>query len=221
MGIITLPERVGVLDDVSTMRDEISARVTSFGFEAIPLDATAQTPSGIAESCSGVHYVICDQRLDRSTKVTGAEVVAELSTRRIPAVLLSQYKEEEVPGYRHVLDRVPIFLTRREFDVVDVRDVLTAAERILSVRPLERKPYKALLRVVELLSARRLVVRIPAWHVDDEIELSLESIRPDDRDRVKVGDRLFGSVNLHATDALDVFVRDAYIGDEPETDYVR
>ena len=200
------------------MRDEISTRVAAFGFKAVPLDVTAQTPSGIADTCVGVDYVICDQRLNRSTKVTGAEVVAELSARRLPAVLLSQYKEEEVPGYRHVLDRVPIFLTRRQFDVMNIGEVLEAAQRILAVRPLDRKPYKALLRVIELLPARRLVVRIPAWHVDDEIELSLESIRPEDRDHVSVGDRLFGSVNLHASDALDIYVRDAYIGDNPEVD---
>ena len=211
--------RVALIDDHQLMREDVATTLREGNCE--PVFVTLQdgsTEQIVAMILETAQTALCDQRLGSMTSRTqGAEIVAELTRRRVPAILYSERKEEDTPELRRYFDLIPRFLNREELSQSDLLATFASISREFEEGvPKERRPYRTLIRVEEMLGRNRAAIAIPAWHVNELVEISTDDIEPDIRTRVTAGTRLFAKVNLHAALAQSIFVKEFELAVPPE-----
>jgi hypothetical protein len=203
------------------MRQDIAETLRERDFEpviiAVPNGSTDQFVSAVLAQA---RMAVCDQRLAGMTgKTQGAEIVAALTKRKVPAILYSQKKSEDVPELRRYFDLIPRFVDRDELSTADLFATFASITRELDEGvSKERRLYRTLVRVEERFGPHRASIVIPAWRLDESLEISTEDVGIELRDRLVPGARLFGQVNLHALRAEDIFVRNFEAAEPPDQD---
>lgn len=210
---------VALIDDTPQMRDDIATTLRGFDFE--PVEVSVQGGSAnqiVAEVLANARMAVCDQRLNSMTATRGAEIVAELTRRKVPAILYSQKKKEDAPELRKFFEFIPLFLNRDQLAEANLRVVFSnITEELKQGITRERKAYRTLIRVEELfVRERRASIVIPAWRLNESLEISTDDMNPSLRPHVVEGARFFGRVNLHAPDADDIFVKDFELAASPD-----
>lgn len=212
-------ERVAVIDNEESARRELAFQLRGQGFEPVPIDESAASVDDVVDRVRTVaKFAVCDLRLSPWIVPLGAEIVARLTSFHVPTVLFTTSKEDDVPEFRHLLDRIPIFRTRDELNGDNLHELFdVAAESNLAAIP-ERAPYRTLLRVENMHSDQRAELLIPAWSLETPVEMSLSGFPEELRGSIRPGVRLFGAVNLHASDPSLLYVTHLSLAPEINAD---
>lgn len=201
-------EPVAVIDDVALARDDVmeTLRATK-RYEPIAVDVAGLSISEVVDAiAASAGKAVCDQRLDKATRTPGAAYVTEMTRRRLPSILYSEQKNENLPELRHFLPAVPRFYRRTDLHTLDIAATFAEIAYEFEHPPKEKREYRTLLRVVEIRGHGRIAVIIPAWNADEQVEISTDDIEDSAiRKALKSGTRLFARSNLHAEDSASLF----------------
>ena len=217
--------RVAVVDDKVADANYMSEFVRDAGYEPIVL----APPFGDLADLHGrmrdeaVDAVVCDHRLRGRAHFTGAEAVADLVKRHVPAVLVTQYADTDaaVP-IRYWRDRIPVLLSRDQADAESIREALAACAREIRGEYLPgRRPWRALLQVdgTSMDSGELAVeVRVLPWNPLEVVRFPAALVPPELQDRLVEGGYLFAQVNLGAERQEDLYFRDFEAAPDPDQD---
>ena len=178
-----------------------------------------------ADSCAAV---ICDHRLSQTgfARFTGAEFVASLFRKRIPAVLLSTFSsidsETSIKLHRA---QIPSLLTRSALDPDELVAALRRCESELAGDiPPERQLWRTLVRIEGISEESDIPVAdaiVHTWDPDDAIRFPLDliedtSIRKAVAETERLPVRLFAMVNIGCSDESDLFLQAFEWAPEPD-----
>jgi hypothetical protein len=201
--------RVALLEDQQTQRDELVLVLKTKSLVPVSIEQARGTSGELAREIEGRHVslALCDQNLYGMTNTTGAEVVAKLTDDHVPAILYSEQKDE-IPHFRHLLNRIPRFFDRDEIEKLDLKAEAVKIASEFGNEPLEKRPYRTLLRIEDVINGDTVAFLVPAWDGNQCIEMSMRGFPERIRPKVIAGSRLFAKVNLHALDKTHLFVTD-------------
>jgi hypothetical protein len=215
--------RVAIVDDDSNALKVTAVVVQQAKFIPVPLNRSFESVAELVRTLlAEADAAIVDHRLTFSqlNPFTGAEVVADLFNKSWPAVLTTQYYDQEADvSIREYRASVPVVLP---YDDVDAPTVIEAfrlvKEELAGQVPLSRKPRRVQLRIVRERSesqVKLLDVIIPAWNPRHVVSFPL-SLVGSTISQVHEGDWLEAGVNIGAENAEDLFFVDFAPSPEPD-----
>jgi hypothetical protein len=215
--------RVAIVDDDSHALKVTAVVVKQARFVPVPLNRSFDSVEDLVRTVqSEADAAIVDHRLTFSqlNPFTGAEVVAALYKKSWPAVLTTQYYDQEADvSIREFRAAVPVVLPT---DDVDARSVIQAfrlvQDELAGAVPISRKPRRVQLRIVRERSesqVRLLDAIIPAWNPRHVVSFPASLVGAMSG-RVREGDWLEAAVNIGAENAEDLFFGDFAPSPEPD-----
>jgi hypothetical protein len=226
MTILTLSKikRIAIVDDDAAKRDSMAEVISDANYEPIkfesPLTTLAQIKRQIKQKSDAA---IFDHRLAQSNYAhfKGAKAVAELYSERFPAILVTSWSNEDAALMRNHRHRIPVLISRDNFDVESIPRFLEICVREINGEILpHRKPWRTLFRVegTRKIGRENMVdVIIPAWNPNEGVSFPLQLIPVKLRNQVKVGQRFFAKVNTGAENSADLFFSDFEIASKPKS----
>jgi hypothetical protein len=214
---------VAIVDDDADLAGRMATDVEDAGFDAsiVTLSSGQTIDVTIGQMMTaGVEAVICDHRLQHRVHVPfdGARLVASLYERKIPAVLVTRFFDQDFDvSIRRERHRIPVLLHRDTADPDEInRAVNTAAQEIANGVPPWRVPYRTVVRVEDVRTEDVRVVDaiIPGWNPDNIVRFPLDVLPENMRPRVAIGFRFFAKVNVGASRTEDIFLVDPEFGSE-------
>lgn len=209
------PERVAVIDDREAMRDVLSEDLADEGFTPRPLNGPFPEIAGLVHLIKDeADAAVCDQELVAGSyaSFTGAEAVAELYRARIPALLVTQFREPDLVRIRQYRWRVPVLLDPEEAQVTGaISDGLNRTRReIEGDYATHRRPWRTLVRVEQLNRAanpQTVSLVVPAWSPSEQVEFPISMFPPGFIEEViQNSGRFFAQVNIGTEQAEDLYI---------------
>lgn len=168
-------------------------------------------------------WALCDHRLQlqKMAPFYGAELVAKLYDKHVPAILISQYTNIDIGvSIRRWRHKIPAVFTHREFETDLVRDALEQCLDEFAGKPHpRRRPYRTLVRVVQRTqdSGEDVIdVMVPGWRVDEAVRLPVSLIPETIRRKAQPGQRFFAQVNTGAEVSEELFFKDFQLAEDPD-----
>ena len=215
-----LPSLITIVDDDPDAAQDTLFKVEDLGLkgEVISSGSYRTVKELIIKVSQTDTGVLCDHRLQHGglANFYGSEFVAALYRQEIPAVLVTQYSDQDagvsIRKYRRYL---PVMLPRVEINSRTIESsLLTCIDELSGNVPLSRKPYRAIVRVEYLTEENGEKVAdafIPSWNPHKAVRFPI-SLMPDKiRTRLErfweepSSVHLFAQVNLGAVEAEDLF----------------
>ena len=171
--------------------------------------------------------VLCDHRLriNGLARFDGAEFIASLYTRGIPAVLLTQYHQDADSSIRLFRHKIPSLLQRDQITPESLIDGLSVCWNELHNEVLPtRVGHRSLVEIVELTNEAQEVVAdafVPGWSPNTSVRFPLKLVPESLQRKIKktTGNKerayLFASVNIGAEKSEDLFFKE--FEDTPDT----
>ena len=155
---------------------------------------------------------ICDHRLRPQgfARFDGAELVAFLINEQFPAVLISQFVDQDYDvSIRHWRAKLPSVITRDEFraDTLLAALEMCRAEIRGEVTP-QRRGHRVLIKIVDIQNeANQRVVDaiVPPWSSKTAVRFPASIVPPRLHPRLKKNSYLIAQVNLGANQPEDLF----------------
>lgn len=225
-GKLATIQSVAVVDDDPNEVEVMTELLMDAGFKSVPFyEEFADPPSLAAEIEKRAQAAVCDHRLRPLGLATfdGAELVAELFTRKIPAVLVTTYLDMDsdvsIRRWRH---RIPVLLSRDNAGPDSIRQALAECLRELrGSRSRQRVARRALVRVVDITNESRQEVIdsiIPQWNPHRGIRFPALLLPDELRKSVGSGTRLLADVNIGSEVPEDVYLSNFTLAPEPVPD---
>ncbi|MFI5364001.1 MAG: hypothetical protein ACHQ4J_00105 [Candidatus Binatia bacterium] len=199
-------ERMSVIDDDPTNRDGYSLFVEELSMQPLSEDGPfSSVPECVARVLNSAHAAISDFKLRVSNYATfnGAELVASLYEKHVPAILCTRFEWADIDQIRPFRARIPSLLRPDELDAESLAGALEKCiEEFRSEFAQTRRPWKALVRIEDIHDepgqGTSIDVCVPTWNNNVMIRLR-ESELPDSmRARLKQNARVYADVNLGA-----------------------
>lgn len=210
--LLTLNDRVVVIDDNEDGRDTIVDDLDALHFKGVPIAGPfGDDLERLLHEVEGIdpEFVICDLRLSARQFATfnGLQVVEELIARQRPAMLLTTYQDPERLRLRAARARVPVIRGRDGFRIQDVASLHEIVRREIEDEPVpSRKAHRVLVNVEDVRpDADEIDVVVPSWRRDHALVLPRSLLGEAVRLVVKPGDAILGKVNIGATDEDELF----------------
>jgi hypothetical protein len=195
------------IQKVLVVEDNLSAQEAyQYSLEDMELEPVLERgPLGsledyISSATSRCDAAICDHHLAQSgyANFNGAKLVAEMNSRRRPAVLCTAWEEAGIDEIRLFRRNIPCLLKPDQLDPDSFRRALELCidEFGGRFRP-SRYPSRTLIRIEDVDQDNAYVV-VPGWNPQEVIRLALRAISSDVRAYIKVGARLHAHVNIGA-----------------------
>ena len=217
--------RVAIVDDHQLKADTTADVVDDAGLASIVFSQELGHFESVDELLERIQArectaVVCDHRLDATSfaQFTGAEFVSSLYREKIPAVLLSDFLKSGADDHiRLYRADIPFVMDRDDLDPDAIQQGLDFCARELEGRLTpERRPWRTLLRVVDVLMDRSLPVVdaiLHNWDPDNAVRFPLALIKdPTIANELRAsfsGElRLFAQVNVGCQDRSELFFRD-------------
>lgn len=212
---------VAIIDDdpkaaqVTRMTVE-DANLESFIIERDPRIHVVEKRQGIDMVADNIiknaDAAVCDHRLRPGgfAPFVGAELVAALIGRRFPAILISQFVDQDYDvSIRHWRAMLPSVLSRDEFGVDSFTEGLeNCKNEILGIFTPQRRRHRVLLRVVDIQNeAHEPVVDaiVPAWSNKSAIRFPSAIVPAELHKFLTSGAHLIAQVNLGARRPEDLY----------------
>ena len=215
-----------IIDDDKELAETARWEVEAAGYEPILIvdgrfgtvdDLVSQIPMDV---CG----VLCDHRLNKSglANFYGADLVAALYDRQIPALLDTQfYDMDSDVSIRRRRHKIPVLLGR---DRVDAPTLKTGIETcLLEFKGMiadDRKPYRNILWIDEVTqeSYEEVVdVIVPGWNPHQAVRLPSSLIQEWILDfQPTIGDYLIANVNIGAEHSEDLYFTHFELAPEPD-----
>lgn len=160
----------------------------------------------------GAEAAVCDHRLRplNFARFDGAELVAFLISQKLPAILISQFvNQDHDVSIRHWRAMLPSVLSRDEFRADTLAFGLNLVrQEIAGVLTPQRRRHRVLLRIVDIQNeANQKVVDaiIPAWSRQTAVRFPFTIVPARLHARLKPKGYLIALVNLGANRPEDLF----------------
>lgn len=222
---ITSIKKVAIVDDQPECVNVEKLVLEEAGFEPIYIEPKfAKTTDSLINKIREVaEGAICDHRLQHGgySGFFGAEVVARLYAIKIPALLVTQYLDQDYDNtIRKWRRSVPVLIARDNIDSELVRSSLLACQREFQEGlPDSRKPRTSLVRIENIVdgpnSETFLDVILPNWNTQRAVRLPKSLLPKDLHSKVAVGARFIADVNIGAENKEDLFFEKFRLAKEP------
>ena len=215
--VTALPRRrVAVADDNPSYRRQKSQVITVAGYDPVPLEATYPTINDMIAEIRRrkATALLCDHKLTEGSYAgfQGVEAVASLYGSRIPAILVTDYVDSDLPSITRFRRKVPVLIRGNEMRPKGIVSGINAWEQEVINKdiPVQRRPRKAVVMVDDLSSKAlaQFVVFVPRWREHEAILLSEEMFPQEIRDKLKKGTVLTATVNTDAERSEDLYFED-------------
>jgi hypothetical protein len=214
-------ENIAVIDDDQQSRLTTTFELQDAGFNAIPIEGSFHTTDELIDELikRNINGVISDHRLQPGglAPFTGSELLAELYDRKIPSVLITQFLDMDADvSIRQYRDKLPAVIGRGSQSPEIFTQLLEfVRNEIAHGRCEERKPYRALIRIVSVnIEDDTEVIDgiITNWSTDRAVRFPFDLIPPDIKKAIhnKEVERLLAFVNVGAFDSSDLFITDIH-----------
>ncbi|MCX6898576.1 MAG: hypothetical protein NT105_07735 [Verrucomicrobia bacterium] len=212
---------VAIIDD-----DPSAAKVTRMAVEDAGLQPWLIARDPKLQRCSKQHAMkviaqnilrtadaaVCDHRLRPHgfAKFDGAELVAFLISNSLPAILISQFVDQDYDvSIRHWRAKLPSVLSRDEFRADTFAEGLEMCRREIrgELTP-QRRGHRVLIRIVDIqneASQRVVDAIIPAWSRKTAVRFPFAIVPSRLHARLKTNSYLIARVNLGANRPEDLF----------------
>lgn len=206
-------KRVAIIDDNSNDAQLEELWVEEAGLKPIVMKGPFKTVSELLDMVQkvGADSAICDHRLGHGyAGFKGAEAVAGFYSRRIPAILITQFLDMDIDtSIRKWRQKIPALLRRDNANEETVCKALMDTVRELKGDvPQHRRSHRALIRVQEVIEDLTIDALIPQWNPNRAVRFPIDLVRDDLRQFVKAGARFIAEVNTGALSAVDLFFAD-------------
>ncbi len=216
-----MPATVTIIDD-----DDVAARaiedqvqdIGEFQTRLITQGSFETVGSLAAEIVAGQTCIVCDHRLAYGglAKFYGAEFVAYCNQNQIPALLLTQFSEQDVDvSIRRHRRHLPVLLPRHNLSSQSIQVGLAMClDEIHGKVTTNRRPYRTLVEIVDLKREDDEYVAdafVPGWKADVAVRFPMGLMEEELRRYVRaVLDQearayLFAQVNIGADSGDDLF----------------
>ncbi len=208
--------KVTVVDDDAEDRDALVEELADYGFVSEII--TGHYASDIKRMVDdvvahGSDLVICDYKLQpqRLASFSGAELVAQLYSLKIPSILLTMYKSPARVDILRLKDRIPLVVGRDEFDQEKLPTYLDVCKNEIDGNPIDsRQPHRVVIRVedVRFVNKHDFVcdVVIPSWRPGHAVTIPKECFNENIQKSIKAGNRYLGYVNIDAINEDDLYL---------------
>jgi hypothetical protein len=209
-------QRIAVVDDREDERELKGIELQHAGLEPHSISGQFQRVADLVEKIvERADAAVCDHYLQPADYASfyGAELVAALYRRRFPAVLISQFIDQDydvsIRKWRHW---IPVILSKDQADPDQVIRGLDICRREhLGEFIPSRQACRTLVEVVRKSSeAGQTVidVLVPTWNSRQPVRLPISLIPATLRRKVDIGTRLIAKVNTGAESSADLYFFD-------------
>lgn len=205
--------RVAVIDDVAEARAAMGWAVVDAGMEALPAEGPLNDigSAAVDRLLSSVDAVVCDHHLAYGdyAAFSGAELVAFCYSRGLPAILSTQWEKAEIEMIRTHRAHIPVLVNPSFIAEPDhlIRALLSCVQELSGAYASSRRPWRTLVRVVDVRPSSGVVVEVPAWQGDEMIYLPTEAVPPYVGE-AEVDRRFHARVNIGAARSEELFFLD-------------
>jgi CheY-like chemotaxis protein len=195
-----------VVDDNERARDSAAMTIADASLRPVKqADRLPELHEFVELASAKADAVFCDHHLNvgQYARFYGAEAVAELYKKCLPAVLCTRFTRSDMDHIRPFLRFIPALITP---DSLEPEAVAEGFERCVeefkgAFRPF-RKPWRTVVRIenVEqrLGGVALLDVFVPAWNSQEGFRIPADVFRTLSLDQLKPGFRFHARVNLGA-----------------------
>lgn len=224
-----LPDKkIAIIDDDRRLAEATAWDVEEAGYEPFFLSEGCFTDVNKLASLivENAQYAVCDHRLSDLglANFYGAELVAALYARKLPALLISQYIEMDTSlSIRRWRSKIPVLLSRDEANASSIAKGIEDCKLELGGDiSSTRRPYRTIVRIANIdeESHERVVdAFVPGWNPHKAIRFPASLIPEEIRDEaLKPGVRLFAHVNIGADKSDDLYFDKFELAPEPDDD---
>jgi CheY-like chemotaxis protein len=204
---------VAIIDDDADQALVTSEIVSHAGFNPIIFSGPFKKVDKLVSAVTArAQAAVCDHRLRYGgfADFTGAEATAKLVSAGLPAILVTQFAEQDYDvSIRRWRDKVPIVLRRAEADAQRITQALAQCQaEIQGKHTPEREPHRVIFEVVDKNTEGGedvFDVIIPEWDSDTAVRLPARLIPSALRRKTKIGTLLIADVNIEAKQSADLF----------------
>lgn len=217
-------KRVAVVDDSDDTAASMINVLEDGEFDAYRQEQTGTIEELVDEIVNNSDAAVCDHRLRYGgfQDISGADLASRLIQREHPAILVTQYLDQDASiAIRRFRQFLPVVLKRENAD--EPEELRSAFARcILEIskgRRDNRKPQRTLLRVADMVKVGDDTVidaLVDGFSSKDAVRFPLSLVHQDDRDRVLMGVTLSALTNLRAEEQVDLYFEDVRLCDEPD-----
>lgn len=218
--------KIVIIDDEKDFAETAAWEVEDAGYEPVLIfeGSFKEVNDLILQIPENTYGVICDNRLGKSglASFDGADLVAALYDRKIPAILNTQYYDaDKIVPIRKNRHKIPVLLSKEDLDESTIEaGMKTCLDEFNGIFSHGRKPYRNIVRITDFDEKYKedvVDVIIPSWKPDRSVPLQLSSIREWILDfEPKIGMRLIANVNTGAENPEDLYFTNFEIAPEPE-----
>jgi CheY-like chemotaxis protein len=204
---------VAIVDDNAQTAEAVRYTVEDAGFTPWIFPGKGGTvASAVRTIKEHAQAAICDHRLSPLgfANYDGAELAARLISEKIPAILISQFVNQDYDvSIRRWRAKVPSLLSRDECRPETIKDALELCRREIrgEIVPGRRK-HRTLLRIADKQTEggeQVIDAILPAWNRLRAVRFPLTLIPPELHSLLEKGAYLIAYVNLAATRPEDLF----------------
>lgn len=225
MNMVLANQGVQTIAIVDDNPDELALRafqLKRIGLVPYPITGPfGKTQDLVDEIVSVTQGAVCDNRLQPGGYgFYGAEAVAGLYDRAFPAVLITQYLDEDTDfSIRERRRKIPVILRKDDAPPESIAKALDVCirEHHNDVLP-TRRACRTLLRVVKIEpeSGQDLVdVLVLSWDWKKVVRFPASLLPEACSDKLAVGQRYMARVNTGAEEAADLFFEDFEVAPDP------
>ncbi|CAM4143022.1 hypothetical protein [Deinococcus marmoris] len=231
-----LPETIYIIDDNQDTAGDIKDQVEDLGCKPILItrghfSTTSELMEEIEPQNAGI---ICDHRLQHGSLADffGSEFVALSYSQRLPALLLTEYGEQDVDTtIRRYRRNIPILLQRSNVDLKLIADgMIKCIEELKGNIETDRRPHRTFVKVTHIDREGEDIVAdvfIDSWKPKTAIRLPISLMGDDVADYVTsklvrnadppLSVRLLAKVNLGASNSWELYFDEFEIPGEPRS----
>jgi CheY-like chemotaxis protein len=215
---------IAIIDDDANQALVTSEIVRHAGFNPVVLDGPFKKVTKLVTAVTErAQAAVCDHRLRYGgfADFTGAEATAKLVSAGVPAILVTQFAEQDYEvSIRQWRDKLPIVLRRAEADAQRITQALMQCQaEIQGKHAPDRQPHRIIFEVVDKSAVAGedvFDVIIPEWDADSAVRLPARLIPYRLRRKTRIGTLLIADVNIEATRSSDLFFENFEPAPQPD-----
>jgi len=221
--------KIAIIDDDEDARDTISWQVENTdGFEPMLIYKNDKYSSDVNKfadyiASQKVYAVLCDHRLflDSFANFYGAQLVAALYDRKIPAILVTQnFSIDLNVSIRKYRDKIPVLIERGNITPTEIIKGIEYCYSELNVGfSLSRKPYNTLVEIESISNEDGESVIdaiIPSWDYDTAIRFPTAIIPAILHKSLEKDTLLFADVNIGAETYDQIYLKNFELAPDPK-----
>jgi hypothetical protein len=220
-------QTIAIVDNMYSSERDLpywEAEIAGFKTIAVPSELGSLEET-IAFIQAHAQAAICTHRLasQGGTRFYGAELVAALYDRKIPALLVTQYTDIDIhTTIRRWRDKIPVILHLRELSFETVTEHLkTCLAELRGDIPETRRPYRVMLNIVdvqEVAGEKVIDVTVGRWDHYQVVRFPITLAPQELHIHMQPEAWLFADVNIGAEYHDELYFRSIALAPTPEYD---